>query len=251
MPWPSITQGRLLAGTGNRGHIFAMQQRRRLQRPAEGGVFAGHGICQGSWRRPVRGSAATSERFSCWVRDRRSEGTYESDVFDAKIFSRWGRAELRGAGNVELFARSGNVDNPDRNWSSWMKVDPQKDGETGRVRRRVSFSGKPCCTREIRLPGWKASLLNYLSKNIAPDIDDVGVQIGTRYQPLPKPLGATTDMSWQRQTSGTAALRTSVCRRRTIATRLGVKWVAHDDNDDQLSLLCSTTAETARPAGCF
>ena len=58
-----------------------------------------------------------------------NEGTYESDVFDAKIFSRWGRAEFRGAGNVELLARSGNVDNPDRNWSPWKKVDLTKDAE--------------------------------------------------------------------------------------------------------------------------
>ena len=50
-----------------------------------------------------------------------SEGSYESDVFDAHIFSRWGRTEFRGTGNVELFARSGNVDNPDRNWSPWQQ----------------------------------------------------------------------------------------------------------------------------------
>ena len=61
----------------------------------------------------------------------RSEGTYESDVFDAKIFSRWGRAEFRGAGNVDLYARSGNVDNPDRNWSPWKKVDLAANSETG------------------------------------------------------------------------------------------------------------------------
>src|ERR1700678_4723532 len=60
-----------------------------------------------------------------------SEGSYESDVFDAHNFSRWGRAEFRGAGKVELFARSGNVDNPDRNWSAWKKVDWNKDAETG------------------------------------------------------------------------------------------------------------------------
>src|SRR5437667_11210152 len=56
-----------------------------------------------------------------------AEGSYESDVFDAHGFSKWGRAEFRGKGNVELFARSGNVDNPDRNWSTWKKIDLQKD----------------------------------------------------------------------------------------------------------------------------
>ena len=35
--------------------------------------------------------------------------------------------EVRGSGSFELFARSGNVDNPDRNWSQWKKVDLQKE----------------------------------------------------------------------------------------------------------------------------
>ena len=78
-----------------------------------------------------------------------AEGTYESDVFDAKVFSRWGRAEFRGAGNVELFARSGNVDNPDRNWSPWKPVELQKDPVLN-VRRRVSCNGRLCCTRRNR-----------------------------------------------------------------------------------------------------
>ena len=56
-----------------------------------------------------------------------AEGSFESEVLDARLFSKWGRAEFRGRGNVELFARSGNVDNPDRNWSVWKKVDLEKD----------------------------------------------------------------------------------------------------------------------------
>ena len=60
-----------------------------------------------------------------------AEGTYESDVFDARIFSRWGRAEFRGTGSVDLYARSGNVDNPDRNWSPWKKIDLAANSETG------------------------------------------------------------------------------------------------------------------------
>ena len=68
-------------------------------------------------------------RFFCSGPGPQNEGNYESDVFDAKIFSRWGRAEFRGAGNVDLLARSGNVDNPDRNWSAWKKVNLGKESE--------------------------------------------------------------------------------------------------------------------------
>ena len=60
-----------------------------------------------------------------------NDGNYESDVFDAKIFSRWGRTAIRGTGAFDVYARSGNVDNPDRNWSAWSKVDLAKDAPVG------------------------------------------------------------------------------------------------------------------------
>jgi hypothetical protein len=147
-------QGRLVAGTGNRGHIFAM----RSEDDFSDLLKAGSSQVTAFAKAPGGGLyAAGSNLGKIFVLGPgpQSEGTYESDVFDAKIFSRWGRAEMRGAGNVELFTRSGNVDNPDRNWSSWMKVDPQKDGERA-CRRPASFSGKPYCMQAIRLPGWRA-----------------------------------------------------------------------------------------------
>ena len=118
--------GRLLAGTGNRGHIFAItgedqfvdllkasaSQVTAFAEAPGGGLFV---------------STSNLGKLFLLGGSPESEGTYESDVFDAKVFSRWGRAEFRGAGNVALFARSGNVDNPDRNWSPWKPVDLQKD----------------------------------------------------------------------------------------------------------------------------
>lgn len=225
------TQGRLLAGTGNRGHIFAM----RSEDDFSDLLKAGSSQVTAFAKAPGGGLyAAGSNLGKIFVLGPgpQSEGTYESDVFDAKIFSRWGRAEMRGAGNVELFTRSGNVDNPDRNWSSWMRVDAQKDGETGVPPARfiqwkaVLHAGTPA-------PRVESVLLNYLSKNIAPDIDDVGVQIGTRYQPLPKPLGGTTDMSSGVNT-GQPRFEPPVPTTHDRDS-IGVKWVAHDDNDDQLS----------------
>ncbi len=108
--------GRLLAGTGNRGHIFAItgedqfvdllkasaSQITAFAEAPGGGLYA---------------STSNLGKMFLLGGSPESEGSYESDVFDAKVFSRWGRAEFRGSGNVELFARSGNVDNPDRNWS--------------------------------------------------------------------------------------------------------------------------------------
>src|ERR1035438_4494183 len=113
--------GRLLAGTGNRGHIFAINgvddftdlikasatQITAFAAAPGGGLYA---------------SGSNLGKISVLGPGPQSEGTYESDVFDARIFSLWGRASVRATGNVELFARSGNVDNPDRNWSHWTRI---------------------------------------------------------------------------------------------------------------------------------
>ena len=117
--------GRLLAGTGNKGKIYAIRgndytdlskasanQVTAFARAPKGGLYCRH---QQLGKVFLLGPNPIAE------------GTYESDVFDAKIFSKWGRAEVRGTGNFELFARSGNVDNPDRNWSPWKKVDLAKE----------------------------------------------------------------------------------------------------------------------------
>jgi len=227
-------QGRLLAGTGNRGHIFAMKSEDDFSDLLK----AGSSQVTAFAKAPAGGLyAAGSNLGKIFVLGPgpQSEGTYESDVFDAKIFSRWGRAEFRGAGNVELFTRSGNVDNPDRNWSPWNKVDTLKDGETGIPSARfvqwkaVLHSGNPA-------PRVESVILNYLSKNIAPDIDDVGVQVGTRYQPPPKPLGPTTDFSGGGSGTNTGQPRFEPPIPTTHdRDSIGVKWVAHDDNDDQLN----------------
>jgi hypothetical protein len=160
-----------------------------------------------------------------------SEGTYESDVFDAKIFSRWGRADYRGAGNVDLFTRSGNVDNPDRNWSPWKKIDPQEWQTSVPPARFVQWkavlhAGNPA-------PRVESVTLNYLAKNVAPDVDDVGVQVGLRYQPLPKPTGSITDLSGSLTNPAQPRFEPPVPTTHDHDS-IGVKWVAHDDNDDQL-----------------
>jgi hypothetical protein len=77
--------------------------------------------------------------------------------------------------------------------------------------------------------------LNYLSKNVAPDVDDIGVQVGFRYQPMPKPIGVPVDVSGG-AAGGVQPVPHFEAPVPTTRDRdsIGVKWVAHDDNDDQL-----------------
>lgn len=223
------SNGELLAGTGNRGHIFAITGEDDftdlLKAPASQLTSFARAPHSGLY-------AATSNLGKIFVLGPgpEAEGTYESDVFDAKIFSLWGRAEFRGAGNVELLARTGNVDNPDRNWSPWRSVDLS--------------SGSQMNVPSARYAQWKAVLhsgrtppvvdsvtLNYLPKNVAPEIDDVAVQVGVRYQPTPKSQasGVSTDVSGSAGIHFDSAVPSTPDR-----AAIGVKWNAHDENDDQL-----------------
>src|SRR5262249_61728930 len=108
-----------------------------------------------------------------------AEGSLESDVQDARIFSRWGRAEVRGHGNFELLARSGNVDNPDRNWSAWSRIDLSKDARTE--------------VPAARFIQWRAALkpanppppiddraTHYLPNNADPAVDNRPAETGTK-----------------------------------------------------------------------
>jgi sugar lactone lactonase YvrE len=225
--------GRLIAGTGNKGRIYAIEkngdyidllkasanQVSAFSKAPNGGLYC---------------SSSNLGKIFLMSNGTEPEGTFESDVQDARIFSRWGRAEVRGHGNFELFVRSGNVDNPDRNWSTWSRIDLGKD-----ARAEVPAA---------RFIQWRAVLkpanpptqidemaINYLSKNVAPVVDDVAVQVGARFQPQPHISGPDTVAVNLGPPPQFPNLRmenppTANRDRGSIA----VRWGAHDDNDDNL-----------------
>jgi len=217
--------GRLLAGTGNKGRIFAI-----AGEDAFTDLLKASATQVTAFARSPRGGlyAATSNLGKVFLLGPApdNEGSFESDVFDAHIFSKWGRAEVRYTGAIDLFARSGNVDNPDRNWSPWRPVDLQKD--------------TPVDAPPARFIQWKAVLkagnppaqvdsvlLNYRSKNVAPDIDEVQVLPGIRYQATPK-TGADN------APGGGIGSNPQAPPGIRDHDSIGVRWNAHDDNDDQL-----------------
>jgi WD40 repeat protein len=216
------SSGRLIAATGNRGKLYAIgennytdlmkasaNQVTALARAPKGGLYA-----------------ATSNLGKVFLISDSpiAEGVYESDVFDAKILSKWGRPEVRGQGNYTLFARSGNVDNPDRNWSEWKKVDLAKSGAVDAPPSRflqwkvVLHPGTPS-------PVIDSVAINYLPRNVAPEVDEATVLVGSRV-----PSSAHTSNT----TSDAAAYDSPIP---TVADKhsIAVKWKAHDANDDQLT----------------
>ncbi len=228
------TRGRLLAGTGNKGRIVTIISEDEFTDLLKASATQVTGFA----RAPHDGLyVATSNLGKVFLMGGAPEieGTYESDVFDARIFSRWGRAHVRGTGTCELWARSGNVDNPDRNWSPWKKVDFEKGAAlTVPPARFIQW-------KAVLRPGEPAArinsvLVNYLPKNVAPVVEDVYVQLGARFNSVARASGSPETVSVgpaqgaspanPRFDAGPSAVRD----RDSIA----VRWVAHDENDDQL-----------------
>jgi hypothetical protein len=219
-------RGHLLAGTGNRGHIYEIDGEDQFSDLLKASASQVTAFAKASGGGLYASTSNLGKLFLLGATSE-GEGSYESDVFDAHTFSRWGRAEFRGAGSVELFARSGNVDNPDRNWSAWKKVDLLKDAEAGIPPARF-VQWKAVLHSGSTAPRLDSVLLNYLPKNVAPDFDDVSVQVGVRYQSLPKTVDNTTP-------PGTPAQHFDAPPPTTRdRDSIGVKWSVHDDNDDQM-----------------
>lgn len=215
------SQGHLLAGTGNRGEIYQISGREDYAELIKAGADQVTALVKA----PGDGLYASTSNLGkiFLLRDAaETEGSYESDVFDAHVFSKWGRAEFRGQGNVELFTRSGNVDNPDRNWSVWKRVDLQKDSEvTAPAARFIQW-------KAILHPGnveprVDAVTVNYLPKNVAPEFDDVNVAVGARYQAAPRPPNVEPGQRFEPQANPIHD-----------SDSIGVKWTVRDSNDDQM-----------------
>ncbi len=229
----STPQG-LLAATGNRGRVYRIQ---------ESGESADIGHLQASQAvgfadAPQGIYVGTSNTGKLYTLSTAvdNEGSYTSDVFDATLLSRWGRAEVDADGKVQfdLYARSGNVDNPLRAWSDWQKVTPNNG---------------PIGVPPARFAQWKAVFhssgaingvrLNYLPVNVAPSVDEIAVQPGARVAPSSQTTvqpaqinitfaSAAATPSFP-ENAGTGPL--SANRDKTAVT---VRWAAHDDNGDEL-----------------
>ena len=225
--------GRLVAGTGNKGRIYAIEkngdyvdllkasanQVSAFAKAPGGGLYC---------------SSSNLGKIFLMSNNTEPEGTFESDVQDSRIFSRWGRAEVRGRGNFDLFARSGNVDNPDRNWSAWSRIDLAKDARTDVPPARFIQ------WRAVLKPGNPTTqidevTINYLSKNVAPVVDEVVVQVGARFQPQPHISGPETvavNLGPPPQFPNPRIDNPPTANKDRGG--VAVRWGAHDDNDDNL-----------------
>jgi len=139
------------------------------------------------------------------------KGELISDVFDAKLPSRFGSLSWRGDAPegtaITLRTRTGNVGTPDETWSDWSPE--QSDPESARVEspqgRFIQYRVNMTTRDPKRSPELRGVSVSHRSINLPPEISK-----------LELPEVSTTD----------AAARQS---------RINVRWDVSDPNDDDLT----------------
>jgi WD40 repeat protein len=256
------SDGRVLAGTGNNGSLLAIDGHGVFAQLAKAGSAQITGIARNAAGKVFLCTANPGKVFSVGP-EYEAEGTYESRSFDAQLFSQWGRldwwgpppataTEAKSAGasgdepRLEFFVRSGNTEDPGKEWSRWFGPysAPRSAVEAPSARffqwKAVIHDGRPG-------DGINWVSLAYLPRNVAPVIDaivlqDPGVRaqgntiISTGQAPsvaLKMPPTPNTPGIFIAQTTTPAKFEQPPQGFREKGYQ-SVLWSAHDDNDDDL-----------------
>jgi outer membrane protein assembly factor BamB len=254
------SDGRLLAGTGNAGTLLAIDGRGVFAQLAKAASAQITGIARNSSGKLFLCTANPGKVFSLGP-EYEAEGTYESRSFDAQLFSQWGRldwwsppptpeksgAKSSGSANpprLEFFVRSGNTEDPGKEWSRWF----------GPHTKPGSVEMPPS-----RFAQWKAVIhdghpgdgldwvsLAYLPRNVAPVIDGIALQDpGVRAQAttiIQSGQQPSVNLRQPQISNPTGVVITQSSPPRFEQPPQGfrekgfqsVLWSAHDDNDDDL-----------------
>ena len=186
-------QGRLLAGTGNEGKLMAIDSpilSTNLVQSSSQQITSLLGTGNG---RIYVGTANPGKLFVLGP-ELETEGTFESDVFDAQIFSQWGRISWQTrtpapAGSLTLFTRTGNTSDPQKNWSPWSEAYTEAKGVrvTSPSARFIQWKAV-LRTVDSSTPGLSGVSVAYLRRNIAPAVEKIIVQApGVSVRGLPRP----------------------------------------------------------------
>jgi hypothetical protein len=174
------------------------------------------------------------------------EGTLESDVFDAAMYSLWGRlsfeANLHG-GHVALVTRTGNLDSPQANWSPWSaQITDLKGGRIASPAARfVQWKATLTAAASGDSPDLESVDVAYLPKNVEPRIDQIEFTPPNYKFPAP-----STPLFQPRQTLNLPALGSRPSSGAPVAQGesappmqaakgfVGARWLASDPNGDSL-----------------
>lgn len=253
------SENHLLLGTGNHGDIIELDSGRLFSSLASADASQVTALIPGP-DHVVYAATANPGKVFALEPSYAAEGSFESDPFDAKIYSRWGRlswwGENGGGAKIEFYVRSGNTSDPDDYWSPWSG--PYTNGSGSNVNcppaRFVQWKAVFHVSGQQNLPALSWVKLAYLRKNVAPVMDGIAVQDpglraqgfeGNQEGPHPPPAvplrQPKNPQQIQQSFAGFAEAEGRAIHFTGLPQGIRAKgyqtvvWNAHDDNDDDLT----------------
>ena len=191
-----------------------------------------------------------------------AEGTYFSDVRDARTIATWGTirwtsSEPSGS-QVELSTRSGNTDDPDQMWSNWSESYNISSGQVITSPKARYLQWRAVLKRGATTPVLTSVTASYLPRNVAPMITSITQHpAGTAFQETF--AGTEMDLAGFDPTSRNNALPTRIeseARTQSGQPTLGRRvyrkglqtfgWTAEDADNDRLEYSVHYRAEDTR-----
>ena len=171
-------RGNILFSSGDKGKIYSLSPKRELTLLIETTeeqttrlIPAGDGLvaCTSNLARIFR------------LRDRlNSRGSFESEVQDSTVVSRWGnvnwQAKVPKGASLKLYTRSGNTRRPDRTWSDWSRPYTRADGEKVESPPARYIQYKAVLeTANQASPELSRVVIPYLQQNLAPEVKSIRI----------------------------------------------------------------------------
>ena len=170
--------GNVLFSSGEKGKIYSLSPKRELTLLIETTeeqttrlVPAGDGLV-----------ACTSNLAKIYrLRNRlNSKGTFESQVQDSTVVSRWGsvswQAKVPKGASLNIYTRSGNTRRPDRTWSDWSRPYTQAVGEKVESPPARYIQYKAVLeTANQASPELSRVVIPYLQQNLAPEVKSIRI----------------------------------------------------------------------------
>ncbi|HZS57279.1 MAG TPA: fibronectin type III domain-containing protein, partial [Bryobacteraceae bacterium] len=243
--------GKPLVGTGNRGLIYRIDSDQLSTQLLNAPPTQVTAFWQG---RNGTVYAATGNVGNVYAIGPGTEmsGTLDSDVLDAGEFSHWGKVHLAPSTaltGISIDTRSGNVSNPQNNWSAWSKVSISETGGSieSPPARFLQYRLTLRCEPNGQSPELTAVDIAYLPKNIAPKVGLVEIA-PFNYRESPtnsllernvsasgSPMTLTLSAVGQKRTPSLSTLESS--GNATLQYNKGyvtIRWSASDPNGDSL-----------------
>lgn len=232
--------GALIAATGNRGRIYCIDTKEPGNYTDIGHAEAGQATALAETPTGLAVGTANSGKLLQLSDAAAAESTYVSEVFDGEVTTRWGRAEVLGnTAGIDLFARSGNVENPRDSlshlWSDWQRVTPNQSPLPIPAARYMQWKAVLRAGSELR-----SVSINYLPRNLPPQVDDIVVQPGARVAPTPPaPPSSNIPITFRASPASAPAVPAFESTAPPIIGQrdrnsVTARWLAHDPNNDDL-----------------